>query len=333
MSRSFNSVDKSKPKIKYGKVPTLHVVDASNWMYRAYFATLQNGMTAPDGTPTGGIKQFLTMIEDLLRQIEKDPNGAYIAVCFDPSSKSTWRYKAMTQWQSEQKKKYVKQVFPKSADYKGNRDKTKQSNLPQQMQFAIEILRHAGIWVGLKAPYEADDVVGTLSHRFCRRFKVKLYSRDKDYVQLVDHPNVELIMQKQANSEERRFDLTNVGQFMGVPVERIVDFLALAGDSADNVPGVPGISDGLAAKFINEYGSAKKFQRAAQSHKSNAKWRRALCGEIPMMDLDMQIELVTIDRNVPTLPRNIEAFGIKTANKKALTKIKKRLGFRSLIGL
>lgn len=340
MSRSFASIGKTpvagttpKMKIKYGKLPMLHVVDASNWMCRAYFATNKNPTYAKDGTPNYGLRQFMNMAKDLIDIAAKDPNGAYIAWCFDPSSSATWRYRAIQQWAAEHKKKYVSQVFKKSTDYKGNRDRSLTVELPVQMELAQRILEMAGYYVGIKAPYECDDLVGTLSDRFKHNYLVKLYSRDKDYVQLVDHKNVELIMQAQSNAAERRFTLKTAQGFFGVPPDRVIDMLALSGDSVDNVPGIPGIGEKTAAEFINRYGGALELRDALLSGKlkSNARWAQALTGKIPSMDIELQMELVTIDRNVPTLPRKIEAFAPSRPDIKALKATMKRLGLPHLL--
>lgn len=345
MARTFSSVPDSSnqlapgyaTKIKYGKVPMLHVVDASNWMARAFFAT-QNAnpyMRAADGTPTGGLRQFLVMAQTLINTAKADPNGCFIAFCFDPSGTQTWRYRAMSHFAEENKKSYLRQVFKKSHMYKGNRDKTKSSDMPIQMQLAREILAKAGYWVGLKAPYEADDLVGTIVHRFARDYLIKMYSRDKDYVQLVINKNVELIMQKQANSPERRFSHKTAKTFFGVPADRVIDMLALSGDGVDNVPGLPGIAEGTACKLINEWGSALGVQRAVRTGKikSKAAWARALRGEIPHMPLELQLELVTIDKNVPRLPQSILGFAQKPSDDRELKRIKKRLSFSSMLHL
>lgn len=322
-----------KMKIKYGKKPMLHIVDASNWMCRAYFATQKSPTYAKDGTPTYGLRQFLNMAKDLIDIAAKDPNGSYIAFCFDPSSSDTWRFRAIQQWTADKKKKYIKQVFKKSSDYKGNRDRTTTQELGPQMLLARQILEQAGYYVGLKKPYECDDLVGTLSDRFKNDFLIKLYSRDKDYVQLVDHKNVELIMQAQSNAAERRYDYKTARDFFGVPVDRITDMLALAGDTADNVPGIPGLGEPTAAKLINQYGGALELRDAILSGeiKSKAGWAKALTMQQPAMEIELQMELVTIDRNVPTLPRNIKAFAPKVPNLKALRATKKRLGLRHLL--
>jgi len=342
--RTFESVGKNNPvgevyatKIKFGKKPMLHVVDASNWMARAFFAT-QNAepyARGPDGTPTGGLNQFLSMAQTLINTIQQDPNGCFIAFCFDPSSKETWRYRAMRQFASEHKKSYMKKVFRLSHDYKGNRDRTKSLDMPVQMALARDILCAAGYWVGLKAPYEADDLVGTLVWRFCPDFLVKMYSRDKDYVQLVFNKNVELIMQRQSNSPEQRYDYKTAQNFFGVPANRVRDMLALSGDSVDNVPGFNGMGDKTAAGFINQYGSALELQQAVVSGKckSKAAWAKQLRNELPHMPLELQLELVTIDLNVPTLPKNIEAFAPRVSDDKRLRKYKKQLGLSNLLHL
>lgn len=340
MSRSFASIGKTpvagaipKMKIKYGKQPMLHVVDASNWMCRAYFATQKNPTYAKDGTPTYGLRQFLYMVKDLIDIAAKDPNGAYLAFCFDVSSESTWRYRAMQQWAAEHKKKYIRQVFKKSSDYKGNRDRSLTKELGVQMALARDILQMAGYYVGMKSPYECDDLVGTLSDRFKWDYLIKLYSRDKDYVQLVNHKNVELIMQAQSNAAERRFTFKTAKGFFGVPPDRVIDMLALSGDSVDNVPGIPGIGDKTAAEFINRFGGAVELRDALLSGemKSNAGWAKALTMKAPSMDIELQMELVTIDRNVPGLPRKIEAFAPGRPDIKALKATKKRLALPQLL--
>ncbi|QQO90151.1 putative DNA polymerase I [Erwinia phage pEa_SNUABM_5] len=344
MPRSFESVGKTSPvgevyatKIKFGKKPMLHVVDASNWMARAFFAT-QNAepyARGPDGTPTGGLNQFLSMAQTLIDTISKDPNGCFIAFCFDPSSKETWRHRAMSQFASENKKSYMKKVFRLSHDYKGNRDRTKSLDLPVQMALAREILQRAGYWVGLKAPYEADDLVGTIVYRFCPDYLIKMYSRDKDYVQLVFNKNVELIMQRQSNSKEQRYDHKTAKNFFGVPADRVRDMLALSGDAVDNVPGYSGMGEKTARDLINQYGSALELQQAVISGKckSKAAWAKQLRGELPHMPLDLQLELVTIDLNVPKLPKTIEGFAPRKSDDKALRKFKKELGLSRLLHL
>lgn len=341
MSRSFDSIGKTPTpgsgippmKIKYGKKPMLHIVDASNWMCRAYFATQKYPTYAKDGTPTYGLRQFLFMAQTLIDIANKDPNGPYLAFCFDPGSNETWRYRAIQQWAEDKKKKYIRQVFPKSSDYKGNRDRSKTQELGIQMTMARDILSHAGYYVGLKCPYECDDVVGTLSDRFKLDYLIKLYSRDKDYVQLVDHKNVELIMQAQSNAEERRFTLKTSRDFFGVPANRVIDMLALCGDGVDNVPGLPGMGEKTATGLIHKYGSALEIRDALLSGKlkSNASWAKALTLKQPAMDIELMLELVTIDRNVPTLPQSIEAFSPKAANNIVLKQLKKQLGLKKLL--
>lgn len=341
MSRSFNSVSDDNvsvpkinaltPKVKFRKLPILHAFDASNWMCRAYFVAQNNPkrLTAPDGTPTGGVYIFLNMVEAMVQQLRKDPNGAYMAMCFDGRSKGTWRHRAMVQWATENPAA-VSQVFPKSENYKGNRDRTKTPDLPVQMALAQEILQAYGIWAKFKSPYEADDILGTLSTRFSKTCFVDIYTRDKDCLQLVDNPRTQLIMAAQSNAKEKRFVKKNVPDHFGVPHNRIVDYLAMCGDTSDNVPGLPGVSDGTALKLLKEYGSLDNLIKMAPTIKSNAKWKKALVGDIPWMDMDLQKELVTIDRNVPTLPKNLSAFRIGEPDVKAIKDIKKRLNFKKL---
>lgn len=342
MSRSFGSISEESepkakvtqltPKVVFRKKPTLHVFDASNWLCRAYFVSQNQNrkLTAPDGTPTGAVYIFMTMVDAMLSQIRRDPKGAYAAFCFDGRSNSTWRYRAIRNWSAEQTKDTITKVFPKSSDYKGNRDRTKTADLPIQMDLAQEILEAYGVWARRKTPYEADDIIGTLSHRFSRKYFVDIYSRDKDTLQLVDNPRTQVIMAAQSNAIEKRYTLKNVHSHFGVTHDLIVDFLAMCGDTADNVPGLPGVAEGTAIKLLEEYGSLANLIKAAPTIKSNARWRNAIIGKYPLMDLDLQRELVTIDRNVPMLPKNISDFEIREPDLKAIKDLKKRLKFKRI---
>lgn len=345
MSRSFNSVSEDSvpkqkgsvaaPVVEFRNKPTLHVFDASNWLCRAYFVSQNQPrkLTAPDGTPTGAVYIFMNMIEAMLSQIKKDPKGAYAAFCFDGRSNSTWRYRAIQNWNAEQTPDVIESVFPKSSDYKGNRDRTKTVDLPIQMDLAQEVLEAYGLWARRKSPYEADDIIGTLAYRFGVKNYVDIYTRDKDILQLVVSKLIRVIMAAQANAPEKRYTHKNVHKHFGVPVHLIPDFLAMCGDTADNVPGLPGVSDGTALKLLNEYGSLEKLIAAAPKIKSNARWKKALVGQYPIMDMDLQKELVTIDLNVPTLPKKLSAFTPKEPDLKAIADIKKRLKFKRIFDI
>jgi len=347
-NRSFDSVKaedlpetKTLPKfpiVEFRKQPTLHVFDASNWVCRAYFVSqLQKKiLTAPDGTPTGAVYIFMNMVEAMLNQIRKDPKGAYMAWCFDGRAHQTWRYRAIQQWASDKDKKYLEAVFPKktSGDYKGTRDRSKTADLPIQLDLAQEILQAYGIWAERKSPYEADDIAGTLAHRFSKqKVFVDLYTRDKDYLQLVINKMVRIIMAAQANAPEKRYTHKNVHEHFGIPFGNIVDYLAMCGDSTDNIPGLPGVGEGTAVSLIKEYGSLENLVAAAKTIKSGARWKKALTGDYPCMDLGLQKELVTIDLNVPRLPKNLSAFEIKSPDMKAIKDIKKRLKFKRIFDI
>lgn len=309
---------------------TLYIVDTSNWANRAFYALQHSPQKAKDGLEVAAVKQLMKMVAGLLEQARNEPGGAHIALVFDPRSSETWRYKAMQQWQALKSPKEIKLIFPKSANYKGNRDRSKTSDLPHQIDLSREILKAAGFCVLLKKPYECDDIIGTLSTRFSPRYIVKIFSSDKDFAQLLDNENVSLIRQKQSNMPERITTQENVSEVFGVPHSSIICKLALCGDGVDNVPGVPGIAETRSIQLLKEYGTAKELQRQAHKIKTTAVWKKALIGEHPMMDLDLQLELVTIDRNVPKLPKSIDAFKVTVSDDKALRKYKKYLRMSSL---
>ena len=208
-------------------MPTLLLVDGSSYLYRAFHAMpdLRNSL----GEPTGAIYGVLNM----LRRLDSDYKAqdiAYKACVFDAKGK-TFR----DDWYPE---------------YKANRP-----SMPDDLRLQIEPI-HTGVaacgWPILMVDgVEADDVIGTLARQAAAQgFKVVISTGDKDLAQLVD-AQVTLV---NTMSNERLDEAGVVAKF-GVAPDRIVDYLALIGDTVDNVPGVPKVGPKTAAKWLNEYGS------------------------------------------------------------------------------
>ncbi len=204
-----------------------YLVDGTNLLYRAYHA-LQGFRTA-GGLPTHVVYGFLSMVFRIRR--EHAPEG--LAVVFDPPG-PTARH----------------EIFP---EYKANREATP-DDLAVQIPYVRRALAALGVPVLTLAGMEADDVLGTLARRLAEAGEdVTLVTGDKDFCQLVG-PRIHLL----DTMRDKVTGPAEVAERFGVPPEKVVDVLALAGDPVDNIPGVPGVGPKTAAKLVGEYGSLEQ---------------------------------------------------------------------------
>ena len=215
---------------------TLLLVDGSSYLYRAYHALPD--LRTKGGFPTGAIKGVVAMMK-LLREQYPAAHGACV---FDDKGK-TFR----DDWYPE---------------YKATRT-AMPDDLGRQIEPIVEGIKLLG-WPVLTVPgIEADDAIGTISCMAAKGgFKVVISTGDKDLAQLVDD-NVTLIN----TMSNERLDVAGVAAKFGVPPGRIVDYLALIGDSVDNIPGVDKVGPKTAAKWINEHGSLEAVIAAAPTIK------------------------------------------------------------------
>ncbi len=203
---------------------TLYLIDASAYVYRAFFALPP--LTSPAGTPTNAVYGFTTMLLKLLR----DTGARYVGAIFD-RSEPTFRHEA-----------YEK--------YKANRAATP-PDLKAQLPLVQEVLAAFGLRSLSQSGVEADDIIATLTHRFASRgIDTVVITADKDLMQLVG-PHVRLW----DTMRDRWVDRAEVERKFGVPPERVADVLGLMGDSVDNVPGVPGVGEKTAQALVQRYGS------------------------------------------------------------------------------
>ena len=288
--------------------PTLYLVDGYALIYRAFFAMIARPLTTRRGENTSaawGVTNFL------LRLLERR-RPDYLA------------------WVHDVGESFRHQTYPQ---YKATREKLT-AELQQDFDRSVErigqILGAFGVRVVGVEGYEADDVIGTLATAAVPRgLQVVIVSGDKDFYQLIG-PGIALLNPGRggpAAVEEHWVDQTNASERLGVPPERVVDYLALVGDSSDNVPGVKGVGEKTALELLATFGdldgilanadriSGKRAREAVQQYAGLAQLSR---------------ELVTIRRDVP-LPLDLEGLRVRRPDVARLADLFTELEFRSLI--
>jgi DNA polymerase-1 len=211
----------------------VYLIDASFYVFRAWHSMPPDLMDR-EGNPTHALYGFARFLGDLLER--KRPT--YVAVAFDESQGNSFRHK----------------LYPA---YKANREAAPVA-LRRQFGLCREFCRHLGIAEFASPDYEADDLIGTLV-RLCRAqgLRVTLVSRDKDLSQLIGPGDV---FWDYSESVEYRYH--DIQERFGARPERMADYLALKGDSVDNVPGVPGVGPKTAAALMNLFASLDEmFER------------------------------------------------------------------------
>lgn len=277
------------------------LVDGNNLMFRSYYATAYSGniMKNSKGFPTNALYGFVSMMNKIIN--EEKPE--YIAVAFDIG------------------KNFRKEKYD---FYKEGRSATP-DELKSQMPIARDILTAMGIKYLELAPYEADDIIGTLARMADEDPEVyaTIVSSDRDLLQLIS-PVVDVKLLKQ--KDYIRYNPENFLLDWGIEPIKIIDLKALAGDSSDNIPGVKGIGDKTALKLLQEYGSLEGIYDNIENIKG--KTREKL--ETDKENAFMSKEIATIYREVPL---DIEFEGIKYlgTNEKELASIYEELEFYSLL--
>lgn len=209
------------------------LVDGSSYLFRAFFALPE--LKTTKGHPTGAIRGVISMI----RRLVKDYDGSPIAVIFDAPGKT-----------------FRDDLYP---EYKANRE-AMPDDLREQIEPIHEIIRAMGIPLFIVPGVEADDVIGTLAQQASDAERHTVVSTsDKDMAQLVsDHVTLVNTM------TDTKMDAEGVAEKFGVPPERIIDYLALVGDSVDNIPGVPKVGPKTAAKWLKQFGTLDDIMSRAE---------------------------------------------------------------------
>ncbi len=262
----------------------LVLVDGSSYLFRAFHALPP--LTTRDGVPTGALHGVLAMIQKLV--LEERPG--LVGVVFDAPGKT-----------------FRDDLYP---EYKAHRPP-----MPDELRVQIgplhEAIRALGLPLLIVDGVEADDVIATLTRQArAQGLPVLISTGDKDMAQL-SAPGVTLI----DTMKNTRLDPAGVEAKFGVPPSMIVDYLALVGDTSDNVPGVKGCGPKTAVKWLQEYGSLEGVMAAAASMKGKAGENlRAALNHLPLSrtlvtvrdDVPLPVQLDQLKPQAPDLPRLVE---------------------------
>jgi len=289
---------------KIKKTDHFYLIDGSGYIFRAYYA-LPPLTRKSDGLPTGAVSGFCSMLFKLLEDSKSDDNlqkPTHFAVIFDAARKT-----------------FRNEIY---SDYKANR-----SEAPDDLAPQFEYIRKSVIAFNLPSVdlpnYEADDLIATYAEQILAKgAKVTIVSSDKDLMQLYKK-DVRLFdpMKNKFINEE---DIINK---FGVDAKKVIDVQSLAGDSSDNVPGVPGIGVKTAAELVNKYGTLEKLLDHSHEIKQN-KRRETLIKNKDKAIISKQ--LVTLKKDTP-VERTLEEFKLKEIDKDKLYKFLREMEFNRLL--
>ena len=255
--------------------PHLILVDGSSYIFRAYHA-LPPLTRKSDGLPVGAVSGFCNMLWKLLQDSSDEiEDPTHIAVIFDASGDS-----------------FRNDFYP---EYKANRDAPPEDLRPQ-FKIIREAVRAFNVSCIEKTGFEADDIIATyVELAKADGVKVTIVASDKDLMQLVSDD-----VHMYDTMKNKRFGPEEVIEKFGVAADKVIDVQALAGDSVDNVPGVPGIGIKTAAQLINEYGDLEKLLEGAPNIKQK-KRRENLIEFAEQARISMR--LVKLAKDVEDLPQ------------------------------
>jgi len=281
----------------------LFLVDAMAHIYRAFFAPMPQRLTGPGGTPTN--VPFL--FGNILRRLIKDYQPDYIGIVFDPPG-ATFRDKLFEKYKAQ------RQPMP--------------DEMRVQLPFVRRLCEAMRLSILEVQGYEADDVIGAMAVQAANRnLDVLVISNDKDMMQLVGK-NVRTLRTGSGGAKaDVIVDAKKVEEILGVPPERVVDYMALLGDNIDNIPGAKGIGEKGAAELIKKYGSVEKALDHADEV-PNKRYREALQQQREQVMMSKQ--LATIATNLP-LKLDLDALERREPDVAALGTLYRELGFNSLL--
>jgi DNA polymerase I len=314
-------VSPPKPKIVPSATGSIYLIDTMSFIFRAYHAMArQRGMSTKTGLPTAATYVFVNM----LRKLRDDFSPEYLAAVFDVAA-PTFRDQQAEGLTSVRRFDLKTQTF-QEVEYQGYKANRKEmpGDLAQQLPYIRRALEAYRIPILELGGYEADDVIGTLAKKaVAKSYSVYVVSSDKDMLQLVN----DRVLVLNPPKDNLICDAAKVEEILGVPPERVVDVMALRGDSIDNIPGAPGIGDKGSVELIRRFGTVEQaLDRAAEVEKKT--YRESLQNNRDNILLSKK--LVTIDCDVP-IELNVNAMKMGEPDVEALRALFTELEFTSLL--
>jgi DNA polymerase-1 len=280
----------------------LFLVDAMAHIYRAFYAPM-NRMNGPSGIPT----KVPFLFSNILRRLIKDYEPDYLGIVFDTKG-PTFRDKLF--------EKYKAQRPPMPDD------------LSVQVPYVRKLCEAMRLPILEYQGYEADDVIGAMAVQAAKKdLEVLIITNDKDMMQLVGK-NIRTLRTGSGGAKaDVIVDEKKVEEILGVPPEKVIDVMALMGDTVDNIPGAKGIGEKGATELIQKYGSVEKALDHA-GEVSNKRYREALQQQREQVMMSKQLATIAID--VP-LKLDLHALERRDPDVPALAALYRELGFNSLL--
>ena len=284
------------------KSKKLFLVDAMAHIYRAFYAPMVR-MNAPSGIPT----KVPFLFANILRRLIKDYQPEFLGIVFD-TSKPTFRDKLFEAY------------------------KAQRPPMPDEMKVQLPYVRR--LCEAMHLPileldgYEADDVIGTMAKKgAAKKLEVLVISNDKDMMQLVS-PGVRILRTGSGGAKaDMIVDAQKVEEILGVPPGKVIDLMALLGDTVDNIPGAKGIGEKGATELIQKYGSVESALDHA-GEVTNKRYREAL--QQQRDQVMMSKKLAAIETNVP-LELDLLTLQVREPDAAAPVALYRELGFNSLL--
>ena len=279
----------------------LFLLDAFALIFRGYYAFIKNPRINSKGMDTSAIMGFTNSLLDVIKREKPD----HLAVCFDKGG-SVSRTELFT-------------------DYKANRDET-----PEAIRIAVpyiqQILKAMHIPVIEKAGFEADDIIGTLAKQAEKEdFQVFMVTPDKDFAQLVSE-NIFMYRPARMGNGIEIWGIPEVQEKFEIErPEQVIDYLGMMGDAVDNIPGLPGVGDKTAKKFLKEYGSMEALLENTHEIKGKLKEKIEANKELGLLSK----ELATILLDVP-VTFEAESYALTSPDEQAVSSLFEELEFRRM---
>ena len=286
------------------KKELIYLIDGSGYIFRAFYA-LPPLIRKSDGMPVGAVSGFCNMLYKFLEESRSKSHTerpTHMAVIFDSARKN-----------------FRNDIYP---EYKANRSETPEDLIPQ-FSFIREAVRAFNLPSIELENYEADDLIATYKKEALKQgLKVKIISSDKDLMQLID--NETTLFDSMKNKD---IGIEEVKEKFGVTPDKVIEVQSLAGDSSDNIPGVPSIGVKTAAELINEFGSVENLIKNVEKIKQPKRRQTIIDNKENAI---ISKKLVTLKDNVPIV-ESINDFKLKEIDLKKIIPFLKKMEFSRLL--